>query len=91
MLKGFSLGSYLRLVDYGGRLFREGKAMNSRELAEIFERAGTRAETWRARLEALRKGRLLGRFFAASRARLREVARCLGLRGVPNLGGCLAP
>jgi hypothetical protein len=91
MLEGFSLGSYLLLVDYTGRLFRTGKAAMPRDVAEILERVGTTAETWRAKLEALRKGRLLGRFFAASRARLREVAHGLGLRGIPNLGGCPAP
>jgi hypothetical protein len=51
MLEGFSLGSYLLLVDYTGRLFREGKAVISREVAEIFERLGSSAETWQARLE----------------------------------------
>ena len=35
MLEGFSLGSYLLLVDYTGRLFREGKAAISAELAGI--------------------------------------------------------
>ncbi|MGO9921244.1 MAG: transposase [Isosphaeraceae bacterium] len=88
MLEGFSLGSYLLLVDYSGRLFRAGKAMISRELAEIFERLGTTAETWQARLEKLSEGRLLGRFLAASRQRLREVAERLGLRRAVNLGGC---
>jgi len=88
MLEGFSLGSYLLLVDYSGRLFREGKALISREVAEIFERIGTTAETWQARLEKLSEGRLLGRFLAASRQRLREVARQLGLRRTVNLGGC---
>ena len=78
MLEGFSLGSYLLLVDYTGRLFREGKAAISRELAEILERVGTTADTWQARLDALRKGRLFGRFLAASRARLREVAHGSG-------------
>jgi hypothetical protein len=29
MIEGFSLGSYLLLVDYSGRLFREGKALIS--------------------------------------------------------------
>ncbi len=62
----------------------------SREVAAIFERIGRTAETWRARLEKLSKGRLLGRLFAASRQRLREVAERLGLRRVPNLGGCPA-
>jgi len=90
MLEGFSLGSYLLLVDYTGRLFREGKAAVSREVAGILERLGTTAETWQARLEKLSKGRVFGRFFAASRQRLREVADRLGLRRVPNLGGCPA-
>ena len=90
MLEGFSLGSYLLLVDYTGRLFRRGKAALSREVAEIFERLGTAADTWQARLEALRKGRLFGRFFAASRERLRDVGERLKLRRVANLGGCTA-
>jgi hypothetical protein len=90
MLEGFCLGSYLILVDYTGRLLREGKAAVSREVAEIFERLGSNAETWQMRLHKLRTGRLLGRFFAASRERLREVSASLGLRRVPNLGGCPA-
>jgi hypothetical protein len=90
MLEGFSLGNYLLLVDYTGRLFRKGKAALSREVAEIFQRIGTTAETWQARLEKLRQGRLLGRFFAASRDRLRQVAERLHLKRVPNLGGCPA-
>jgi hypothetical protein len=88
MLGGFSLGKYLLLVDYTGRLFREGKATISREVAEILERIGTTAETWQARLGKLSQGRLLGRFFAASRKRLQEVAQRLRLQRVPNLGGC---
>ncbi len=51
MLKGFSLGNYPLLVDYTGRLFRDGKAAISREVAEIMERLGTAAETWQARPE----------------------------------------
>jgi len=90
MVQGFSLGSYLLLVDYTGRLFREGKAAISRELAGIFDRLGSSAESWWARLEKLSRGRLLGRFFAASRARLREVATHLGVHHLANLGGCPA-
>ncbi len=90
MLEGLSLGNYLLLVDYTGRLFREGKASISREVATILDRLGSSAETWQARLEKLSKGRLFGRFFAASRQRLREVAERLDLRRVPNLGGCAA-
>jgi hypothetical protein len=40
MIPGFSLGCYIKLLDYSGRLFREGKATISAELAEIFERLG---------------------------------------------------
>ena len=69
MLEGFSLGSYLLLVDYTGRLFRDGKAVISVELNGILERLGSSVESWQARLEKLRSGRLLGRFFAASRER----------------------
>jgi len=80
MLEGFSLGSYLLLVDYTGRLFREGKAVISRQVAEIFERLGSSAETWQARLEKLRKGRLLGRFPPSAGLRLRgqpaAITRC---------------
>ncbi len=84
------LGSYLILVDFTGRLFHGGKAVISAELAGILERLGSSAESWWARIEKLSKGRLLGRFFAASRERLREVAVRLALHHLPNLGGCPA-
>ena len=80
MLEGFSLGSYLLLVNYTGRLFRTGKATISAELAGIFDRLGSSAESWRARLEKLRTRRLFGRFFAASREKLREAAVRLNVR-----------
>ena len=88
MLEGFSLGSYLLLVDYTGRLYRDGKAVISREVTAILERLGSSAEIWQARLTRLSQGLLLGRFFAASRQRLRDLAQRLGLRRVPNLSGC---
>ena len=90
MLEGFSLASYLLLIDYTGRLFREGKAAISSEVSRILERLGSSAESWWARLEKLSKGRLLGRFFAASRAQLREVATQLSVHHIANLGGCSA-
>ena len=88
MIEGFSLGNCLLLVDYAARLFREGKAMVSRALAEILDRIGSSSEQWHARLERLRRGKLLGRFFAATRKRLKEVSEQPGLRRVPNLAGC---
>jgi REP element-mobilizing transposase RayT len=90
MIEGVPLGSYLLLVDYTGRLFREGKAAISAELSGILERLGSNADRWWSRIEKLSKGRLLGRFFAASRERLREVARSLGVHHLANLGGCPA-
>ena len=91
MVEGFSLGSYLLLVEYTGRVFRTGKASISSELASVFERLGSNAETWRSRLEMLRKKHFFGRFLAATRQRLVEVAQRLGLRRVPNYCGCPAP
>ena len=90
MLEGFALGNYLALVDYTGRLFCDGKAVISAELAGILERLGSSADSWRARLEKLKSGRLLGRYFAASRNRLQEVATRLGVHHLANLGGCPA-
>ncbi len=90
MLEGFSLGNYLLLVEYTGRMFREGKAAISGELARVFKRLGSNAENWQGRLQKQAAGRLLGRFFAASRTRLREVAERLGVHHLANLGGCAA-
>jgi hypothetical protein len=88
MIEGFSLGSYVQLVDYTGRLFREGKATISAELAGIFERLGCSGQRWQVRMEKLREARLLGRFFAASRAVLRNLTCRLGVRHLANLADC---
>jgi hypothetical protein len=90
MVAGFTLGNYLLLVDYTGRLLRRGKASISREVDALFERLGSGAESWQARLLKLTGGRLWGRYFAASRDPLREVADQLGVRRLPNLAGCVA-
>jgi hypothetical protein len=88
MIQGFSLGSYVQLVDYTGRLFRQGKASISAELAGIFERLGCSSQDWQNRMEKLRNGRLLGRFFVTTRAKLRQIAERLGLSRPLNLAGC---
>ena len=86
MLDGFSLGSYLLLVDYTSRLCRNGKARLSRELAGIFERLGTSSEFWGHRLKNLfAKSRLLGSYFATDRDRLRELAARRGVHHLDNL------
>ena len=90
MIEGFSLGNYLLLVEYTGRLFREGKAVISAELAGVFERLGSNAENWQARLQKLAAGRLLGRFFAASRrsSGARTFGGCPATVTKPSLVGC---
>ena len=90
MMAGFPLGSYLLLVDDTGRMFRAGKASISRELSAVFARLGSSAESWQARLLKLSAGRLLGRYFASSRLRLREVAKRLGAHHLANLASCPA-
>ena len=88
IMQGFPLGSYLKLVEYTGRLFRQGKTSISVELAGIFERLGVTAETWRDGMAKLCGERLLGRIIAASRIKLREIAKHLGVRHLVNLRGC---
>jgi hypothetical protein len=90
MMPGFTLGNYLLLVEYTGRMLRQGKASISTEVAAIFDRLGSSAEIWNARLMKLRTGDLLGRFLAASRRRLREVAARLGVQRLANLASCQA-
>lgn len=90
MLETFTLGNYLILVEYTGRLLRDGKASISAEVTDILERLGSSAEVWRERLEHLSTGRPLGRFLASSRERLHEVAQQLGLSRVANFAGAPA-
>jgi hypothetical protein len=90
MVAGFTLGSYLLLVEHTGWLFREGKASISRELADVLQRLDSDGERWRARMDKLGEGRLLGRFLASTRQRLRDVAERLGVQRLANLAGCPA-
>jgi len=86
MLEGFSLGSYLLLVDYTSRLCRQGKARVSREVASILDRLGTSAEVWGQRIQTLLgKTRLLGSYFATDRERLKQLARARGVHHLDNL------
>ena len=86
MLAGFSLGSYLLLVDYTGRLCRNGKARVSREMAGIFQRLGTSAEFWQQRLKKLfARTRLMGSYFTTDPDRLRKLAEQRGVHHLNNL------
>ena len=59
-----------------------------RERIGTFERLGCSAQSWQIQIEKLRGDRLLGRFFAVSRAKLREIRERLGVRRLVNLQGC---
>jgi hypothetical protein len=84
MLCGFTLGNYLMLVEYTGRMLREGKASISSELTDILSRIGCSADGWQAHMQRLRGGRLLGRFIAGSRDLLRSTAARLGVSRLAN-------
>lgn len=91
MIAGFSLGSYLLLVDYTGRLVRHGKARISSELAGVFDRLHTSAELWQHRLERmLKKARLTGHYLATDRARLQQIAARRGVHHVDNAASLAA-
>ena len=79
---------WIELVDYTGRLFRQGKASISAELAGIFERLNCSAQSWHKRMERLGGDRLLGRFYASTRAKLCEIGERLAVRHLVNLTGC---
>ena len=81
MLGTFSLGSYLALVEYTGRLYRNGKANISAGVRDIFERLGTSQEFWNDRVKKmLGSSALRGSFFGVDSDRFAEVAEHRGLR-----------
>jgi hypothetical protein len=90
MFEGLSLGSYLLLLDYTSRLMRTGKASVPAGVADIFDRLQVSPETWAAQMQGLSKKRQCGVFLAASRERLREVSRELGVSRVANICGSTA-
>jgi len=92
MLPGFSLSSYLELVDWTARLCRTGKARITQEVAGIMNRLGTSPEYWQAHLQhLLGKTRWLGSYCATSTERLKAIATNRGVHHVDNaLGGLTA-
>ena len=86
MRVGFSLGQYLMLVEHTGRMLRDGKQAMSSEVADIFHRLGCTPEAWEVRMNKLSGGRLIGRFLAATRDRLRQLASKLRVRHLANVG-----
>jgi hypothetical protein len=91
MLPGFSLSSYLELVDWTARLCRTGKARITAEIAGIMTRLGTSPDCWQSHLhKLLGKTRWLGSYCATSAERLKAIAANRGVHHVDNALGCLA-
>jgi hypothetical protein len=91
MLPGFSLSSYLELVDWTARLCRTGKARISAEVAGIMSRLGTNAEYWQSHFQKLLGNtRWLGSYCAPSAERLKAIAEKCGVHHVDNALGGLA-
>jgi len=81
MLPGFSLASYLELVDWTARLCRTGKARLTAEVAGIMTRLGTSAESWQTHLQKLLgKSRRLAHSWAAISERLKAIATHHGVQ-----------
>ena len=81
MLESFSLGSYLLLVDYMGRVYRNGKARMSAGLKEVFERMGSSSEFWSERLKKMLGSRdLRGSFFGSTTESVRQAGVHRGRR-----------
>jgi hypothetical protein len=90
MLAGFTLGKYLMLIEYTGRLFRDGKSSISVEVADILSRIGSSTHAWQAQMQRLQGDRLLGRFISGSRELLKATAQRLGISRIANLSGALS-
>ena len=81
MLESFSLGSYLLLVDYTGRLFRDGKARMESAVKEVFERLGIHCEYWDDRIRKMLSSKSLrGSVFGTTRERVQAFATQRGKR-----------
>ncbi|QDV71281.1 hypothetical protein Poly24_50160 [Rosistilla carotiformis] len=67
MLESFPLGSYLLLLDYTGRMYRDGKANMAAGVEEIFVRLSTTHRQWQRRTDKMLHAKSLrGSFFASS-------------------------
>lgn len=65
MFEKFTLGNYLLLVDYTGRLYREGKARISDKVEEIFDRLDACIDSWNQQLtNMLSRKKLRGHRFS---------------------------
>ncbi len=84
-----NLAAYLRLLDWTGRLLREGKARMPRDVAGILERLGSSTGHWQERLEKLSgTERIYGVAFAVHADSIQRYADSRGIRKLTNLNGC---
>jgi hypothetical protein len=91
LAEGFSLGSYLLLLDATSRLLRPGKAHLSAEAEEILDRLGTSGKIWQETITALfSRPNPLGVTFSFDRSKLKAAAAARGVHHVANLNGCPA-
>ena len=91
LLEGFSLGSYLLLLDDTSRMFRPGKARVGPDVAPLLERLGIAEDQWRETLQQMfARSDLLGVAFSCHRELLRQAAQARGCRHLANLNGCPA-
>lgn len=87
MLESFTLGNYLMLVEYTGRLFRDGKARITANTGDIFQRLQVSSLKWHGEMRRLRGERLTGRFIATSAQKLQAASKQFGLSRIVNLRG----
>ena len=81
MVETFSLGSYVLLVEFTGRLYRNGKASMSKGIKDVFERIGICGDNWVERMKKMLSSRdLRGTFFASDQDTIRSLAVKRGCR-----------
>lgn len=89
LLPGFTLASYVELVDGTSRLSRPDKAHVSPGMAPLLTRLGTTPELWEQMLRKLLGApRLVGSALGSCRESLEKVAAARGTRLPVNLNGC---
>lgn len=91
LVEGFSLGSYVQLIDWTSRLVRSGKARVSADVTSLLDRLGTNSEIWSMTLKRLfSRNKTTGVAFSFNRQRLKEAAQQRGCHHMANLNGCPA-
>lgn len=89
LMDGFSLGSYLLLLDATSRLVRPHKANVDANAQPLLDRLGTTLKDWQAAFEKLLARPFpRGVAFAFDRNKLRAAAKKRGCRHLANLNGC---